>query len=92
MRLPWCHGWQVVQSTPLSFLPINFFPVTPTDAPFVGLPVIDGVTLVRPLEAALEAGLVDVPLLVQNMRDEDDAFANSTKAVCACRVMCAPRA
>ena len=41
----------------------------------LGLPVVDGVTVTHDLLSALKAGLVDVPLLVQNMQCELDSLS-----------------
>jgi carboxylesterase type B len=53
-------------------------PTDPTGAHYAGLPVIDGKVLTVPFAAALEAGLVDVPLLISSMAQESTAPATLT--------------
>lgn len=66
----------LVAAVPASWNPPTFFPTAPGGNPDAGLAIIDGVTLPAPLPAALAAGLVDVPLILQSMRDESDISPN----------------
>ena len=45
-----------------------------------GLLAVDGVTIAKPLRAALRQPVVDVPLLLSSMRDEEDLLPNVTVA------------
>lgn len=52
-------------------------PVSPSGMGYVGLPIVDGVTITHDLLTAVRIGLVDVPLIVQTMLAESDTLSAS---------------
>lgn len=52
-------------------------PISPHGQGYVGLTIVDGVTVVSPPEEALRSGLIDVPLLLQTELAEMDTYVNN---------------
>jgi carboxylesterase type B len=62
-----------------TLLPTEFdvepaLPQSPSGQHYVGLPVVDGVTIEVPVLEALQRGMVDVPLVLQTMVAEMDTY------------------
>jgi carboxylesterase type B len=67
-------GKELAEMLPSSF---NFgpsLPPSPAGARYLGLPIVDGVTITMDLLSALNTGLVDVPAIFQTMLAESDAL------------------
>lgn len=63
---------------PSNWSPPTYFPASPAGNNLPGLAVVDGVTVAMPLIQALSQGLIDVPIILATMRDEDDVSPDPT--------------
>jgi len=69
---------QIIQSIPNQWNVDPIFPDGPEGTHYPGLVIVDGVTVAYPLMDALHMGLVDVPLILQNVAHETDLFPDNT--------------
>jgi len=66
--------------TPSGWSADSFFPVDPDGLDCVPLVIVDGVTIPSPLLQALATPVIDVPFLLQYVRDEDAAWTDDNVA------------